>query len=315
MEPEAKYTLVGAAALILVALLAAAVVWIRSSGEGANASRYKIYFRHYSLEGLEPRSHVTMRGMKVGSVASFRFAAQNKGAVEVVIAVDPGTPIRLSTTATTERHMVTGLATVKLASATEDSPLLVEAPAGEPFPVIREGDSPMQQISETLTQLAQRADETMRRINSLLTPENGAAFTEVLDNLRRVSRQADATLVKVDTALGSLGRAGDDVRVLAGEVVRDARVLTERYAELGSEAKVSVVEIREAMRKMSADVSRLAQRADALLAGGDEDLRETARALRSSADALGAAAGRLRDPRQVIYGPAEGSLGPGEKAR
>ena len=97
--------------------------------------------------------------------------------------------------------------------------------------------------------------------------------------------------------------------------MRDARVLTERYAELGSEAKVSVVEIREAMRKMSADVSRLAQRADALLAGGDEDLRETARALRSSADALGAAAGRLRDPRQVIYGPAEGSLGPGEKAR
>ena len=98
MEPEAKYTLVGAAALILVALLAAAIMWIRSSGEGANATRYKINFQRYSLEGLEPRSYVTMRGMKVGSVSSFRFSAQDKGAVEVIIAVDPGTPVRLSTT-------------------------------------------------------------------------------------------------------------------------------------------------------------------------------------------------------------------------
>ena len=34
MEPEAKYTLVGAAALILVALLAAAVVWLRQQRGG-----------------------------------------------------------------------------------------------------------------------------------------------------------------------------------------------------------------------------------------------------------------------------------------
>ena len=315
MEPEAKYTLVGAAALILVALLAAALMWIRSSGEGANAARYKINFQRYSLEGLEPRSYVTMRGMKVGSVSSFRFSAQNKGAVEVIIAVDPGTPVRLSTSATTERHMVTGLATVRLANATEDSPLLVEAPPGEPYPVIREGDSPMQEMSETLTQLAQRADETMRRINAILTPENSAAFTEVLENLRRASRQADATLAKADAALGSLGRAADDVRSLAGAIGGDARSLTERYASLGSEANEAIAEIRAAVRKMSDDVGRLAQRTDALVAGGDEELRETARALRATADALGAAAGRLRDPRQVIYGPAEGSLGPGEKAR
>lgn len=315
MEPEAKYTLVGAAALILVALLAAAFMWIRSSGEGANATRYKINFQRYSLEGLEPRSYVTMRGMKVGSVSSFRFSARDKGAVEVIIALDPGTPVRQSTRATTERHVVTGLATVRLANATEDSPLLVDAPPGEPYPVIREGDAPMQEMSETLTQLAQRADETMRRINAILTPENSAAFSEVLENLRRASRQADATLAKADVALGSLGRAADDVRSLAGTIGNDARVLTERYASLGSEANEAIAEIRAAVRRMSDDVGRLAQRTDALVAGGDEELRETARALRATADALGAAAGRLRDPRQVIYGPAEGSLGPGEKAR
>jgi hypothetical protein len=52
-----------------------------------------------------------------------------------------------------------------------------------------------------------------------------------------------------------------------------------------------------------------------LLAGGDEDLRDTARAVRSAAEALGNAASRLREPRDVIYGPPEGGLGPGEKTR
>jgi phospholipid/cholesterol/gamma-HCH transport system substrate-binding protein len=308
MEPEAKYTLVGAAALILVALLAAAVMWLRSSGEGANASRYTIYFQHYSLEGLEPRSYVTMRGMRVGSVTGFRFSSKTKGAVEVTIAVDPATPVRQSTSATTERHMVTGLATVRLSNATEESPLLVEAPPGEPFPVIREGESAVQQMSDTLTQLAQRADETMRRLNATLTPENVAAFTEILDNLRRVSRRADATFA-------SVGGAADELRALASSIKADAATLSERYATLGTDATASIGEIREAVRRMSADVSRLSQRTEALLASGDEELRDSARAVRSAAESLGAAAARLRDPRNAIYGPAEGSLGPGEQSR
>jgi len=314
MEPEAKYTIVGAAALVLVVLLAGAVVWLRSSGEGANAQRYKIYFVQYSLEGLEPRSHVTMRGMKVGSVTGFRFSPNGKGAVEVTISLDPGTPVRQSTTASTERHLVTGLATVRLANATEDSPLLVEAPSGEPFPVIKEGGA-AQQMSETVTQMAQRADDTLRRLNATLTPENIAAFTEILDNLRKVSRRVDGLLVKADATIVSVGGAADELRALSGAIRADADTLTQRYATLGADATASIGEIREAVRKMSADVDRLSKRTDALLATGDEELRDTARAVRSAADSLGAAAGRLRDPRQVIYGPPEGGLGPGEKTR
>ena len=315
MEPEAKYTLVGTAALILVALLAAALMWLKSSGEGANAHRFKIYFEKHSLEGLEPRSYVTMQGMKVGAVTGFRFSSGRKGAVEVFVSLDPGTPVRRSTTATTERHLVTGLATVRLANATEDSPLLEEAPEGEPYPVINEGGSPMQQMSDTVTQLAQRADDTMRRLNATLTPENIAAFGEILDNLRKVSRRVDGLLAKADATIVSVGGAADDLRALAAAIRADADTLTKRYDSLGADATASIGEIRDAVRKMGADVDRLSKRADALLASGDEDLRETARAVRSAADSLGAAAGRLRDPRQAIYGPPEGALGPGEKTR
>jgi len=315
MEPEAKYTLVGAAALILVALLAVALMWLKSSGQGADAHRFKIYFEKHSLEGLEPRSYVTMQGMKVGSVTAFRFSSSRKGAVEVFISLDPGTPVRQSTSATTERHLVTGLATVRLANGTEDSPLLEEAPEGEPLPVIKEGASPMLEMSDTVTQLARRADETMRRLNTTLSPENIAAFGEILDNLRKVSRRVDGLLAKADAAFVSVDVAADDVRSAARAIKADVDTLTERYAALGADASASVGEIRDAVRKMGADVDRLSKRADALLASGNEELRDTARAVRSAADSLGAAAGRLRDPRQVIYGPPEGGLGPGEKTR
>jgi phospholipid/cholesterol/gamma-HCH transport system substrate-binding protein len=315
MEPEAKYTIVGVAALILVALLAAALMWLKSSGEGANAHRFKIYFEKHSLEGLEPRSYVTMQGMKVGSVTGFRFSSTRKGAVEVFVSLDPGTPVRKSTTATTERHLVTGLATVRLANGTEDSPLLEETPEGEPYPVIEEGGSPMQQMSDTVTLLAQRADDTMRRLNATLTPENIAAFGEIIENLRKVSRRVDGVLAKADATIVSVGGAADEVRALSAAIKADAATLTQRYATLGADATDTLGEIREAVRKMSADVDRLSKRTDALLATGDEELRDTARAVRSAADSLGAAAGRLGYPRQVIYGPPEGGLGPGEKTR
>jgi phospholipid/cholesterol/gamma-HCH transport system substrate-binding protein len=315
MEPEAKYTLVGVAVLVLAGLVAAAVVWLRSSGEGAGALQYKIYFERQSLEGLELRSYVTMRGIRVGSVTGFRFSSKRPGAVEVFISVDPAAPVRQNTQATVERHLVTGLASVRLMNPSEDSPLLEATQPGEPYPVIAEGESPIQQVSETVTQLAQRADETMRRINETLSPENRAALAELLENLRRISLHSEDVAAKTDATLGAIGGAADEVRALARSVASDARTLATRYDELGAEADASLTGVNEAVHKMSADVERLTRRADALLASGDEELRATAQALRSAAEAVGAAAGRLREPRQVIFGPAEGSLGPGEGAR
>ena len=315
MEPEAKYTVVGGAVLILLALLAAAFYWLRSSGQGADANHYQIYFERQSLEGLEPRSYVTMRGVRVGSVTRFRFSTTKPGVVEVFIAVNPTTPVLESTRATVDRHLVTGLATVRLENLTELSLPLRKVQDGEDSPVIAEGESTIEAVSSTLAQLAQRVDETMQRINLVLSPENRAALAELLDNTRRVSQHADSTLAKADAALGSAGAAANEVRVLANSLAGDVRTLTARYDTLGADASVSVRELGEATRRISADAEQLSKRADALLATGDAELRTTAQALRAAADSVGAAAARLRDPRQVIYGPPEAGLGPGEGTR
>ena len=62
MEQEAKYTVVGTVLLILIALIAGAVVWLRSTGAEVDDRSYKIYFERQSLEGLQVRSEVRMKG-------------------------------------------------------------------------------------------------------------------------------------------------------------------------------------------------------------------------------------------------------------
>ena len=308
MDPEARYTFVGAAVLILLALVVAAVWWLRSTGEGSDDRQYKIYIVEQSLEGLEVRSDVRMRGIRVGSVSGFRFSSRRPGAVEVFIRVENSAPVRQNTQAVVDRHLVTGLASIRLVNPNEASPLLTEAPEGEPYPVIAEGESIYQQLSESVNQLAARADETMERITQALSAENQAALSEVLANLRTLTRSADQT---VRSAAG----AAEEVRKLATAVAADAHKLAERYDTLGKQAGASLTDITGEVRAMRQDVSRLAERADQLMASGDVELRSTARALRSAADALGATAARLRDPGEVLYGPPAGALGPGEGAR
>lgn len=210
---------------MLVALLAAALFWLYSSGQGTDARRYAINFRSQSLEGLEPRSNVTMRGIRVGSVTGFRFSSQRPGTVEVFVEVEPTTPVLQSTRATVERHLVTGLASIRL-NETEQSPPLALTPPGAAYPVIAEGESTMQQVSATLTQLAQRTDETMQHLNAMLSPENRVALDG--DARQPEPRRAapDGTLTRADAAIDSIGGAANDVREMAASISRDVRALT-----------------------------------------------------------------------------------------
>jgi len=314
MEPEAKYTLVGTAVLVLLALVVVAAVWLKSTGGQRDEVPYKIYFVHQSLEGLQIRGDVKMQGIKVGSVTGFRISSRRPGSVEVLIRVDGTTPVRQSTSASIERHLVTGIATIRLVNANEGSPLLSEAPPDEPYPVIAEGESEYQ-FSQSMAQMAQRADETMQRINLALSDENQTALREILSTVRRISADVDRSMPDLKRALVAMRRAADQVGSTGTEIAGDARKLAARYDTLGEESTTTMKEAALAIRQMRADVSRLASQMDGVLTDGNIDFRVTAQELRSTADALGAAARRFSDPGRILFGPAKDSLGPGESSR
>jgi phospholipid/cholesterol/gamma-HCH transport system substrate-binding protein len=306
MEPEAKYTIVGAIVLVLAALLTATIVWLHSSGQGRAAQPYAIYFAQQTVEGLEPRSAVTMRGMRVGTVTGFGFAPARPDAVKVVIAVNPDAPVFESTRATISRNLFTGLANIQLTNTGQPGRLLV--PSGARMPVIAEGTSAEQQTLAMLTELVQRG-------NQVLSAQNQVAFAQTLSNVQRLSAHADQSLAKVDTVVGSLDRATRSIGALANSAAKDGRTLASRYDQLGMQATAAMRDASTAIRRASGDLDRLSRRADTVLSSGDSELQTTTQALRAAADSVSTAADRLHEPAEVIYGPAKGNLGPGEGKR
>ena len=315
MEPEAKYTLVGASVVVLLSLLAAAVVWLLASGQKEDIQNYTIYFTRQSLEGLEVRSDVRMKGIRVGTVTGFSFSTSRAGAVQVEIGISPKAPVRESTRAVVDRNLVTGLASIRLLNLDETSATVKRNAAGEPNPVIAEGASRLQQFSDTANDLAQRADEALRRISETLSTENRAAITESLDNLRTATRTADGVLTRLDQTLVAVGGAADQLGSSARAFSTDAQRLTNRYDELGAAATAGIHEMTGTVRQLSTDVSRLVSRTETLLVDSDVELKSTSRQLRIAADSLGTAGRRFSDPRAAIFGPADANLGPGEERR
>jgi phospholipid/cholesterol/gamma-HCH transport system substrate-binding protein len=308
MEPEAKYTIVGAIVLVLAALLTGTIVWLHGTGQGGAAYPYAIYFTQQSVEGLEPRSAVTMRGVRIGTVTNFRFAPDRPDAVEVVIAVNQGTQVLDSTRATISRNLFTGLANVQLTTTGQHGRPMPPTPPGAPIPVIAEGASVEQQTLAALTELTQRA-------NHVLSAENQAAFARFLANIQSVSAHADQTLAKVDTALDSLDRATRSVGTLANSATKDGRALALRYDELGAQATAAMRDASAAIRSTSSDLNRLSRRADAVLSSSGAEMRTTTQTLRDAADSISTAADRLHEPGEIIYGPSQRNLGPGEGKR
>jgi phospholipid/cholesterol/gamma-HCH transport system substrate-binding protein len=315
MEPEARYTLVGTSVLVLLGLMVAAIVWLVASGQRREVQTYKIYFTKQSLEGLQVRSDVRMRGIRVGAVTGFAFSKTQSGTVDVVIGVTPSTPVRLSTRAVVDRNLITGLSSIRLVNLDETSERLTSPLPGEDELIIAEGESQLQQLTDHLSELAVRTEEAMKLVSNTLSPQNQAAVAETLANFRDVSRNAAGAMKRLDGTLVTIAGTATTMRNTTVALRDDVKRLADRYDTLGAQTTDSVREMTGAVKKLGDDVSQLSNRTELLLADTDAELAWTAMQLRGSADAVAAAGRRLSDPRSALFGPADANLGPGEVRR
>ena len=119
METRANHVWVGVVSLVLLAALAAFIVWLARLGEGAQ-NEYDVFFKQ-SVSGLATGSQVSFAGVPVGQVSQIRLWERDPEFVRVRLKVREEVPILVGTTATIQSSF-TGVSTILLDGARRGRP-------------------------------------------------------------------------------------------------------------------------------------------------------------------------------------------------
>lgn len=333
MEPEARYTMIGAVLLAIVVALVAAFVWLSSSGRASDFRSYTVYFERQSLEGLQVGGDVNMRGVKVGRIQNFTISRDNINRVKVTIRVARATPVSENTNAVVARSIVTGLARINLDTPGTPGPELVSVAINEQYPVIPEGTSNLDQIADSVSKLASQADIALENLNSVMNDKNQKSLTQALTAIRDLSVGLNRRLVTVDEMAVSFQASSAAFQSLSRDLSGASSKVANAVAPVGDEASQSLRDASETLKQLrqsSANLERdvakslavlnkgvtdLSNRTDDAVDVGLNEMRATTEALRSSLAIVSRTLDRLQDPKAIVIGPSDSQLGPGERAR
>jgi phospholipid/cholesterol/gamma-HCH transport system substrate-binding protein len=315
VEPEARYTTVGATLLALVVAVVLAMGWLARTGARADFRYYTIYFERQSLEGLQVGGDVNMRGVKVGRVESYSISRQNINRVQVTVRIDRNSPVSTNTVAIVDRNILTGLARINLNTPGQPGPELAKVPTGESYPVIPEGQSDIEQLTGAMNRLAITGASALTNMEQLLNKENREAFGATLANLRRVSGALSERMGRLDEVADTLAKSAVEFSKSSRDIAAAVERVSAGARPAIKQADATLRELARAVQALERETTALAKRLEQATDSSAHEIRATAQELRSSAEILSRAADRLQDPRTVIFGPSAGQLGPGERMR
>jgi len=300
MENKAHALAAGAFVLLMSALLVALAVWLtRDTGQRLP---YEVSTRD-TVTGLQPQASVRFRGINVGKVATIGFDPKIPGNVLVHIDVDQGTPMTRSTFASLGFMGVTGIAFVQLDDTGESAEML---PTSEEQPArIPMRPGLVSQLSEHSTRILKELEETSRRVNQLLAPENQKKLVTGLEALQQAAasvpplmKEAGATFQSFRATSASVAGSADEIRKTAAEF----SLLSQRVQQPGG-----------LLDQLTLGAGALAASGQALQAETlpriNRTVDETGRVVRQ----MGRVVSRLNDnPQGLLFGGPAGLPGPGE---
>jgi phospholipid/cholesterol/gamma-HCH transport system substrate-binding protein len=315
MEPEVRYTYVGAALVALVAALVFGFLWLTEAAKRDEFRTYTIFFQRQPLDGLQVGGDVTMRGIKVGQVMGYELSPTQINQVRVTVRIDRDAPVADNSFAVVSRNLVTGLARISIVTPLPAGPLLTMAAPGERHPVIKEGTSAAEQLQDAASRAAAAGTIALERMNEVLDDKNRKAFADTLANMRDLTAGLNQRLARIDDAVASLIRSADNFGRSGERIAASVERVAGDVGPVAKEAERTLREVTATVASIQRDATNLAQQLESATGSTALELRATAQELRTTADLLDRTLDRLRDPRAVIFGPNPAALGPGEARR
>lgn len=296
METRANHLWVGAVTLVLLAALAAFIVWIARLGQGEH-NEYDIFYAQ-SVSGLANGSQVAYAGVPVGQVVGIALSSEDPEFVRVRIRVQDEVPILVGTTATIQSSF-TGVSTILLDGARKDAPAITcettACPEGRP--VIPPKDGGINALLNSAPLLLERLATLTENLNILLGPENQEQMAGILANSNRLTGELADAAPRLETTLAelevTLKEAGEALDAFESATRSTDQLINQEGASLAAELRGTLRSANDAASSLAATLedTRPAARqlrestlpaAEATL----QDLRSTSRALRSITEQL-----------------------------
>lgn len=288
METRANHVWVGAVTLLLLAGLAAFIIWLAKLGEGEQHN-YDIYFKQ-SVDGLTKGTAVSYAGVPAGQIKDIELWPKDPNFVRVRVSVDDKIPILQGTTATIQGSF-TGVSNIQLNGGVRGAPPIKE-PGPDGAPVIPTKTGGLGALLNNAPLLLERLTALTERLTLLLSDQNQASISNILANtdkltssLANASPQVERTLAELQitlrqatAALATFEKVGNSANTLLGE---DGTSLAAQLRQTLKSAQGAVDELKGTLGDARPAARQLSQSTLPAAEATLRDLRAATRALRN----------------------------------
>lgn len=290
METRSNNVWVGTVTLVLLAIVAAFVIWVTQIGKG-HQQEFDIFFKQ-SVDGLSKGVAVNYAGVPAGVVSQIELWPQDPSFVRVRIEVSEKIPILQGTTATIQGSF-TGGSTIQLNGGLKGAvPITEPGPGPDNVPVIPTKRGGLGELLSNAPVLLDRLATVTEKISEMLSEKNQLSIQHILANTDRMSGQfADAspqvkatlaelqvTLRQATLSLASFEQTSNSANAVLGS---DGKALAKQLHETIASAKSAADSLQSAMADAKPAIRQLSTstlpEAEAVI----RDLRATSKSLRA----------------------------------
>lgn len=273
MEIRARYVAVGVFTLLVVMAGFGYVWWKAKASLGREWTLYDIYFQA-PVSGLTLNGEVQFNGIKVGQIKEIDVVPDDPDKVRVRVQIGKDTPVQVDAVAKIEPRGITGVSYVQILGGRPGSGPLAASQPGH-VPVIPSMRSELAELFASAPEVMNRAILLLNSLNEMLNPANRAALTEIIGNVRDVTRTVAENRKTIGATIGDAGTAARNLAEASGRL----RDMAGRIEGILDRAQSTFDKADTAMDAAKGTFAR----AETFI---DEDLSQAARSFRSLADNL-----------------------------
>ena len=275
--------------LALSAVLIAGILWLAVGAGGKK--HYDLYMAivNESVAGLNVDAPVKYLGVDVGKVRTIRLNRSDPQEVQLIFAIEQGTPIKVDTEAVLKTQGLTGIAYVELRGGAPSSQPLVAAP-GQQYPVIRTRPSLSARLENVLTTVLANLDRTAANINALFDDENRGEVKKILantslvldtiasqkteitslianaaktaENTARAAAHIDPMLARISKSADALEKMADEATLASTTTKKTAQEVGTGVRQFTGETLPEIERLLGELNALSASLRRLSEQTD-----------------------------------------------------